>query len=380
VDPFNQPIHDVTDPSGTAAVLRALEPERLFAVDLEADAMHAFRARLCFLQVGTDRDIWLMDTLAPGVEARAMAALFADPLRTKVFHAAQGDLQFLAEAGVRVRGLFDTHRAATLLGWPKVGLADLAAERLGITLDKAHQQSDFSLRPLPPQMRTYIADDVRYLSALGRQVSAAVAAADIAEEVRLDCERLADEAAARPAVAGFGMKIARTLPPADQAFQIAAGTRLHALRLAWAEAADVPMGRMLSNAAIQELVTRPPRDLRALSRTPGVRGQVVREHGNEVLALLVGLRAAADRGELPLPPAPVRDPGRRRREEALKEFRSVKATERRVTPSVVLPNPLAEQLAAAPPVDLESLGRVPYLGEKRVRLYGEELLRVLRDA
>jgi ribonuclease D len=361
-------------------VVRALEEERLFAVDLEADAMHAFRARLCFLQIGTDRDIWLLDTLVPGVQASAVAGLFADPERTKVFHAAQGDLQFLAEVGVRVRGLFDTHRAATLLGWPKVGLADLAAERLGVTLDKAHQQSDFSLRPLPPQMRTYIADDVRYLTELGRQVRAAVVAADIVEEVQLDCERLTDEAVARPAVAAFGMKITRTLPPADQAFQLAAGTRLHALRLTWAEAADVPMGRMLSNAAIQELVTRAPKDRRALSRTPGVRGQVVREHGDEVLTLLTELRKAADRGELPMPPAPARDPGRRRREEALKELRAVKAAERKVTPSAVLPNPLIEQLAATPPADLEALGRVPYLGEKRVRLYGEELLRTLRDA
>lgn len=377
---FHQPTHDVTDPAGTEAVVRALEPEQLFAVDLEADSMHAFRARLCYLQIGTDRDIWLLDTLAPGVEASAVAALFGDPLRTKVFHAAQGDLQFLAEAGVRVRGLFDTHRAATLLGWPKVGLADLVSERLGVALDKAHQQSDFSIRPLPAQMRTYIADDVRYLSELGRLVSAAVVAADIVEEVRLDCERLTDEAVARPAVAAFGMKVSRTLPPADQAFQLAAGARLHALRLAWAEAEDVPMGRMLSNAAIQELVTRPPRDRKALSRTQGVRGQVVREHGDELLALLGELRAAADRGELPVPPAPTRDPGRRRREEALKAFRGAKAAERGVTPSVVLTNPMVEQLAAAPPADLEALARVPYLGEKRVRLYGEALLRVLADA
>ncbi|HEY1417140.1 MAG TPA: ribonuclease D, partial [Myxococcaceae bacterium] len=175
----------MSDTSGTQGVVQALEPERLFAVDLEADAMHAFRARLCYLQIGTDGDIWLLDTLAPGVTASAVAALFADPQRTKVFHAAQGDLQFLAEAGVRVRGLFDTHRAATLLGWPKVGLADLAAERLGVTLDKAHQQSDFSIRPLPPEMHRYIADDVRYLPELGRQVIAAVVAADIVEEVQL---------------------------------------------------------------------------------------------------------------------------------------------------------------------------------------------------
>ncbi|HZJ55316.1 MAG TPA: HRDC domain-containing protein [Myxococcaceae bacterium] len=375
--PFSQPIHDVTDPTGTAAVVQALEPQRLFAVDLEADAMHAFRARLCFLQIGTDRDIWLLDTLVPGVEASAVAGLLADPLRTKVFHAAQGDLQFLAEAGVRVRGLFDTHRAATLLGWPKIGLADLVAERLGVTLDKAHQQSDFSIRPLPPEMRRYIADDVRYLTELGRLVGAAVVAADIVEEVQLDCERLTDEAVARPSVAPFAMKIPRTLPPAEQAFQLAASTRLHALRLSWAEAADVPMGRMLSNAAIQELVTRPPRDRKSLSRTPGVRGQVVREHGDEVLGLLAGLRAAAERGELPVPTAPSRDPGRRRREEALKELRAAKALERGVTPSVVLPNPLVEQLAAAPPADLDAVSRVPYLGEKRTRLYGAALLTVL---
>jgi ribonuclease D len=380
VSPFSQPIHDVSDTSGTQGVVRALEPQRLFAVDLEADAMHAFRARLCYLQIGTDEDIWLLDTLAPGVSPAAVSALFADPQRTKVFHAAQGDLQFLAEVGVRVRGLFDTHRAATLLGWPKVGLADLAAERLGVTLNKAHQQSDFSIRPLPPEMHRYIADDVRYLTELGRQVSAAVLAADIVEEVQLDCERLTDEAMARPTIAPFAQKIARTLPPADQAFQLAAGTRLHALRLAWAEAADMPMGRMLSNAAIQELVAKPPKDRRGLSRTQGVRGQVVREHGDEVLALLGNLRAAADKGELPLPPAPTRDPGRRRREEALKEFRAARATERGVTPSVVLTNPLVEQLAAAPPADLEALRRVPYLGDKRVRLYGEALLRLLADA
>jgi ribonuclease D len=140
------------------------------------------------------------------------------------------------------------------------------------------------------------------------------------------------------------------------------------------------MGRMLSNAGIQELISRPPRDLRGLSRTPGVRGQVVREHGEEVLALLAQLKAAAERGELPPPDAAVRDPGRRRREDALKTFRAQRAAERKVTPSVVLPNPLIEQLAATPPPSLEALAAVPYLGQKRLRLHGEALLELLRTS
>src|ERR1700745_2130542 len=126
----------------------------MFAVALEADSMHAFRARLCFLQIGTDQDIWLLDTLSPGVRASVMAELLGDP------------------------------------GPPKGVLADMVAERLGVALDKAHQQSDFSLRPLPPEMRRYIADDVRYLTELGRLVSAAVVAADSVAQVQLDCATL----------------------------------------------------------------------------------------------------------------------------------------------------------------------------------------------
>ncbi len=377
MSPFQQPAHDVRSPADVSGVAEALASVHTVAVDVEADALHAFRPRLCFVQLGTDQDIWLLDTLeTPGLAPLAPA--FHDPSVVKVFHAAGGDLQFLAEAGVRVRGLFDTHRAATLLGWPKVGLADLVAEQLGVTLKKEHQQADFAQRPLPPPLRTYIADDVRYLSEVGRRVRAACEAADILEEVLLDCERLADEAAVRPDVARFEPKVPRTLPPNDQAFLVAAGAALHALRLAWAEGADVPMGKMLSNAAISELIGKPPKDLRSLQRTPGVRGQVVREHGDEVLALLARLRAQADRGELPVPPPAVRDPARKKREEALKAWRSEAAAARKVTPSVVLTNPLVEALAREPPPSREALLAVPYLGEKRVRLYGDALLRLLR--
>jgi ribonuclease D len=377
VSPFQQPVHDVRSPAGVASVAEALGAVNLLAVDVEADSLHAFRSRLCFVQLGTDEDIWLLDTLeTPGLAALAPA--FHDPTLVKVFHAAGGDLQYLAEAGVRVRGLFDTHRAATLLGWPKVGLADLVLEQLGVTLKKEHQQADFAQRPLPPPLRTYIADDVRYLSEVGRRVRAACETADILEEVSLDCQRLADEAAVRPEVSRFEPKVPRTLPEKDQAFMLAAGATLHSLRLTWAEAADVPMGKMLSNAAIQELVNTPPKDLRALSRTQGVRGQVVREHGEEVLALLVRLRAQADRGELPVPVPAVRDPAKKKREDALKAWRTEAAAARKVTPSVVLTNPLVEGLSRDPPPSREALAAVPYLGEKRVRLYGDALLRLLR--
>ncbi|WIG92751.1 ribonuclease D [Myxococcus sp. SDU36] len=372
---------DVVDASGEERATRTLEAAREIAVDLEADSMHAFRARLCFLQLATDDQVFLLDTLQPGVVPGMLAPLMADPARTKFFHAAQGDLQFLAEVGVRVQGLFDTHRAATLLGWPKVGLADLARERLGVELPKEHQQSDFSIRPLPPGMREYIANDVRYLCELGRQVRDACREADILEEVLLDCDRLCDEAVARPDVgADFKPKLPRAgLNPTQLTLAHAIAHALHRKRLEWAEQDNVPMGRMLSNMALGDIAVKLPTNPKELARMAGVRGSFIRTHGEELLAMVRELLEKSRRGEL----APEREPkgpkdaNKRKREEALKLFRVEKATERKVTPSVVLTNPLMEALASQPPKDVEALAHVPYFGEKRARLYGPSLVELL---
>lgn len=378
---YPQGATDVTTPERTREAEKKLEEAREMAVDAEADALHAFRPRLCFVQVGTDSDVFLFDTLMEGVRIDALAPLFGDSLRTKYFHAAGGDLQYLAEAGVRVKGLFDTHRAATLLGWPRVGLADLARERLGVELPKEHQQADFSLRPLPSEVRDYIADDVRYLCAIGREVRAECIKADILEEVELDCQRLADEALSRPEIGSdFRVKLPG-LGPNDsrRAAGNAIAQALHQLRLKWAEEADVPLGRMLSNAAISALVTKPPESLRELARTRGVRGPFVREHGQEVLSTIRALLAQSGRGELSAeaPERERRDSRWRKREEALRAFRVEKAADRKVMPSVVLSNPLLADLAKNPPASAEDLARMPYFGAKRMRLYAQPIVELL---
>jgi ribonuclease D len=378
---FPQGAQDIVDSPGAQAAARKLEAAREIAVDVEADAMHAFRARLCFLQVATDEDVLLFDTLQPGVEPSLLAPVMENPERTKFFHAAGGDLPYLAEAGVRVRGLFDTHRAATLLGWPKVGLADLARERLGVELPKEHQQSDFSLRPLPPGMREYIANDVRYLVELGRQVREETRKADILEEVLLDCQRMCDEAAARPEVgADFKPRLPKAgLTAGQMVLANAIAQALHRKRLEWAEAENVPMGRMLSNMAISDIAVKPPGNPRELAKAAGVRGAFVRAHGDEIIALVRELLEKSRRGELK--PAEEqkgpKDVNRRKREEALKAWRSEKASARKVTPSVVLPNPVFDILLSRPPANRDELRAVPYFGDKRVELYGEDLLALL---
>lgn len=374
---------DVVEPSQLLEVAGKVAGASELAVDVEADAMHHFRARLCFVQLGTDTDIFLVDTLKEGVKVDVLRAVFASSRVTKFFHASQGDLAYLAEENVRVSGLFDTHRAVTLLGWPKVGLADLVQGLCGATLKKEHQQADFSRRPLPVELRDYIADDVRYLVDVGRQVRDACVKADILEEVLLDCERLCDEATVRPDPLGaFSPKLPKSeLKPERALLAWHIAQALHRLRLVWAEADDVPTGRMLSNMAVVAIAVKPPQTTRELARLSGVRGAFVRAHGEEVLGVVRDLAAQASRGELaPLPgKSNEREPKKKKREEALLAWRKDAATGRKVTPSVVLPNLLVEDLARLNPKSREELEAIPYLGKKRAALYADVLLARLRE-
>lgn len=80
-----------------------------------------------------------------------------------VLHAASQDLPCLAEARLRPRRLFDTELASRLLGYPRVGLATMLEQTLGITLAKGHSAADWSTRPLPHDWLAYAALDVELL-------------------------------------------------------------------------------------------------------------------------------------------------------------------------------------------------------------------------
>ena len=69
----------------------------------------------------------------------------------------------LAEQGLRPDRLFDTELAARVAGLPRVGLAAVLEELLGVTLAKEHSAADWSVRPLPEAMLTYAALDVELL-------------------------------------------------------------------------------------------------------------------------------------------------------------------------------------------------------------------------
>lgn len=83
-----------------------------------------------------------------------------------IFHAPGGDLLPLAELGMVPPSLFDTELAARLTGVESFSLRGVCEAVLGVSLDKSHQNEDWSLRPLPTDWLRYAALDVELLPQL----------------------------------------------------------------------------------------------------------------------------------------------------------------------------------------------------------------------
>src|SRR4051812_2721504 len=81
----------VTDVAGLDHLVRELQRCPAAAVDTESNSLHAYRERVCLVQISTDDADYIVDA----VRLRDLGPLgpfFADRDRQKVFHAAEGDI------------------------------------------------------------------------------------------------------------------------------------------------------------------------------------------------------------------------------------------------------------------------------------------------
>jgi ribonuclease D len=90
---------DSSDKLGT--LVKALAGETLIAIDTESNSLHAYRERVCLIQLSTRTADYIIDPLTiPNMQP--LAPLFADPTVEKVFHAAEYDLMCMKrDFGVR---------------------------------------------------------------------------------------------------------------------------------------------------------------------------------------------------------------------------------------------------------------------------------------
>ena len=161
----------VDAPAPLAEAETAIRNEVIVALDTEYDSFRCFHDKLCLIQVQTAEHTWLIDPLA-GLDLAFLGDILNDPNILKIFHAGDNDIRILKrDFAFAFRNIFDTHRAASLLGCRHLSLATLLDSYLGVVLVKKMQRSRWDLRPLTEEQLDYAALDTAHLFDLYKRLA-----------------------------------------------------------------------------------------------------------------------------------------------------------------------------------------------------------------
>lgn len=148
--------------------LAAYRKSRYLAVDTETRGLQIKRDRLCLVQMCNEAGLTALVRIER-YDAPRLRSLLEDPGIEKLMHFARFDMASIRHwLGVACQPVFCTRIASRLARTytNRHGLKDLAAELLGITLDKAQQSSDWAAADLSADQMHYAAGDVIHLVAL----------------------------------------------------------------------------------------------------------------------------------------------------------------------------------------------------------------------
>ncbi len=168
----------ISTPEGLGAILPKIHAAKMVALDTEFIRETTFYPILEIIQVATEHEAWLIDYQAfanrPCAELEAFKKFMRDPSVIKILHAAQGDQEcFYTSMGIVASPTLDTAIAASLCGYGEgMGLGNLVKAVLDIQLKKGHARTNWSVRPLPKQLKEYALSDVQYLVRLGNELLA----------------------------------------------------------------------------------------------------------------------------------------------------------------------------------------------------------------
>jgi ribonuclease D len=365
----------VTDEQSLDQLASTLALAPVVAVDTESNSLHAYRERVCLIQISTLVADYIVDPIALP-DLRALAPVFANPDQQKILHAAENDLVCLRrDFQFEFANVFDTMTAARTLGWPQVGLAAILNTQFGVTMDKKYQRSDWGRRPLSSEQLEYARLDTHYLAALRDKQFDELTSSGRWPEAHEEFQRLArgrdeGDAVGSAPPAFWRVKGARDLLPQQAALL----DLLFTYREREAERLDRPPFKVMAEASLMELTRRAPRRQEELRGVPGMSPDQVRRHGEALLhAIEQGLQAPAQ-----YPPREAREPEEvRDRYDRLHTWRKDRARARGVESDVIVPRTTLQDLARRAPRTHDELATIKDFGPWRRGAYGDEILALL---
>ena len=350
---------------------------REIAVDTEGASFHRFIDRIYLLQITTRDRSAIIDPLPIGMPKRLGEILQDDQVEV-VFHDADYDLRLLhQDYGWHVNNIFDTRIAAQLLGIKAFGLAALLDQFFGVKLDKKHQRADWSLRPLPPGMLDYAAQDTKYLL-------------DLRDELRSRLEKLgrlpwAEEEFARlegtkweqddASLSFLRIKGARDLTRRELALL----RELVPWRDSVAREVDRATFRVMGNEVLLEIARTAPKTVKELSTLKGMPRGILDRGASAILgAVQRGLEVAEEHlPRFPRSPKWEREDDFDERVSKLKSVRDAAATRLNLDPGVLCSRERLEAIARRKPEKVGDLEDVPGLRKWQIEEMGSDFVAVL---
>lgn len=265
------------------------------AVDAERASGYRYSARAYLIQLRRDgAGTVLLDPIPTAADLGSLASVINE--LEWVLHSADQDLPGLEELGLRPAALYDTELAGRLAGFPRVGLAAIVAQTLGLELKKGHGAADWSKRPLPDSWLNYAALDVEILVELRAEMAAELDrqgksdwAAQEFEHIRLSGPPKPKPERWRRTSGIHAMKNARKL---------AIVRELWSTRDEIAARRDIAPGRILPDSAIVAAAQAVPRTIGDLRELPVFGGPRQRRSSRAWISAIERARALPD-SELP---------------------------------------------------------------------------------
>jgi ribonuclease D len=268
---YDLPIHPVDSPESLAEALPHWHRANLLSVDAEFSLTGMHHCVLALLQVATHDRVWLVDPLPiPELMKPALEAMASVPW---IIHDFSGDgIVFKRLYDVVPDSVMDTMLLARALGYDQPGLKTMARLKLGVTIPKEEQDSNWMLRPLRDSQIAYAARDATLLLPLLRALSEEADARRREPGVAAALARLPAEMAALKArirayrlPSGFPMleKIRRMGLGAEAEKK---ARRLLEFRYRWGNEGDVAAVMEMGARWILARLHRPPRTREELER------------------------------------------------------------------------------------------------------------------
>ena len=163
---------------------KEIKTSPVLCIDTEYDSFRYFRDKLCLIQIKAEKKTYLFDPLND-LDISFLAEPFANSAILKILHAGDNDIRLLKrDYGFAFKNIFDTHRAAAILGCHYLSLSTLIGQYLGIDLEKKKkiQRSQWDKRPLTEEQLQYAVLDTAYLRPLYEKLVAEIYAKGLGKE------------------------------------------------------------------------------------------------------------------------------------------------------------------------------------------------------